>query len=399
MIRKLRTRFVIINMAIITGMLLIIFGLVIHFTNKDLDSKSDAMLQQLAQSTLDPSNPQIDVPLPYFTLTFNPRGEVMASGKTNLDITNPRFIDGLMRQIAKINRTSGTIEEYNLKYTVVTSPTLQVVAFLDVSNQQSALFSLLQTSLITAVAALAGFALISILLARWTVRPVERAWNQQKQFLSDASHELKTPLTVIMSNAELLYSAEDADEMQLQYSGNILSSSGQMRHLIEGMLELARADNGQIQTNFDSVDLSKLVSDAVLPFEPVFFEKDMLLQSYVAPDIHIKGSTQHLRQLTDILLDNAQKYSAPGIVALHLTRQNQNQCLLSVSNPGNPIPESELSSIFQRFYRTDAARTNIGSFGLGLSIAQRIAEEHGGTIWAESNETGNCFFVLLPCQP
>ena len=304
-----------------------------------------------------------------------------------------------MRQIAKINRTSGTIEEYNLKYTVVTSPTLQVVAFLDVSNQQSALFSLLQTSLITAVAALAGFALISILLARWTVRPVEQAWNQQKQFLSDASHELKTPLTVIMSNAELLYSAEDADEMQLQYSGNILSSSGQMRHLIEGMLELARADNGQIQTNFDSVDLSKLVSDAVLPFEPVFFEKDMLLQSYVAPDIHIKGSTQHLRQLTDILLDNAQKYSAPGIVALHLTRQNQNQCLLSVSNPGNPIPESELSSIFQRFYRTDAARTNIGSFGLGLSIAQRIAEEHGGTIWAESNETGNCFFVLLPCQP
>ena len=399
MIRKLRTRFVIINMAIITGMLLIIFGLVIHFTNKDLDSKSDAMLQQLAQSTLDPSNPQIDVPLPYFTLTFNPRGEVMASGKTNLDITNPRFIDGLMRQIAKINRTSGIIEEYNLKYTVVTSPTLQVVAFLDVSNQQSALFSLLQTSLITAVAALAGFALISILLARWTVRPVEQAWNQQKQFLSDASHELKTPLTVIMSNAELLYSAEDADEMQLQYSGNILSSSGQMRHLIEGMLELARADNGQIQTNFDSVDLSKLVSDAVLPFEPVFFEKDMLLQSCVAPDIHIKGSTQHLRQLTDILLDNAQKYSAPGIVALHLTRQNQNQCLLSVSNPGNPIPESELSSIFQRFYRTDAARTNIGSFGLGLSIAQRIAEEHGGTIWAESNETGNCFFVLLPCQP
>ena len=112
MIRKLRTRFVIINMAIITGMLLIIFGLVIHFTNKDLDSKSDAMLQQLAQSALDPSNPQIDVPLPYFTLTFNPRGEVMASGKTNLDITNPRFIDGLMRQIAKINRTSGIIEEF-----------------------------------------------------------------------------------------------------------------------------------------------------------------------------------------------------------------------------------------------------------------------------------------------
>ena len=397
MIKKLRIRFVIINMAIITGMLLVIFGLVIHFTNRDLDAKSDTMLQQLAQSALDPSNPQVDIPLPYFALTFNTRGEVMASGKTNLDITDPQFLDGLMRRIAAINRTTGFIEEYNLKYTVVTSPTLQVVAFLDVSNQQSALFSLVRNSLIIAAVALAGFAIISILLARWTVKPVEQAWNQQKQFLSDASHELKTPLTVIMSNAELLHSSENADDNQLQYSGNILSSSTQMRHLIEGMLELARADNGQIQTNFDAVNLSKLVSDAVLPFEPVFFEQDMILQSAIAPDIQVQGSTQHLRQLTDILLDNARKYSAPGIVALHLTRQEQNQCLLSVSNPGNPIPEAELSSIFQRFYRTDTARTG-GSFGLGLSIAKRIAEEHGGKIWAESNETGNCFFVLLPCH-
>lgn len=397
MIKKLRKRFVIINMAIITGMLLVIFGLVIHFTNQNLDSQSNAMLQNLAQSALDPSNPKRDVPLPYFTLTFNTRGEIMAAGKTNLDITNPKFIDRLMREIEEINRHTGYIEEYDLKYTVVTSHTLQVVAFLDVSSHRSTMFSLVQSSLITAAAALAVFTLISILLARWTVRPVEQAWNQQKQFISDASHELKTPLTVIMSNAELLHSAENADENQLQYSGNILSGSAQMRHLIEGMLELARADNGQIQTNFEKVNFSKLVSDSVLPFEPVFFENDMLLQYSIAPDIQVKGSSQYLRQLTDILLDNAQKYSAPGIVTLHLTRQAQNTCLLSVANPGNPIPEAELEAIFQRFYRTDSARTNTGSFGLGLSIAQRITQEHGGKIWAESNETGNCFFVLLPC--
>lgn len=397
MIKKLRKRFVIINMAIITGMLLVIFGLVIHFTNRDLDTQSDAMLQNLAQSALDPSNPKRDIPLPYFTLTFNTRGEVMATGKTNLDITNPKFINRLMVEIAEINRHSGYIEEYDLKYTVVTSQTLQVVAFLDVSSHRSTMFSLINSSLITAATALAVFTFISILLARWTVRPVEQAWNQQKQFISDASHELKTPLTVIMSNAELLHSSESADESLLQYSGNILSSSGQMRHLIEGMLELARADNGQMQTNFETVNFSKLVSDSVLPFEPVFFENDMMLQYSIAPDIQVKGSSQYLRQLTDILLDNAQKYSAPGMVALHLTRQAQNTCLLSVANPGNPIPEAELKAIFQRFYRTDSARTNTGSFGLGLSIAQRITEEHGGKIWAESNETGNCFFVLFPC--
>lgn len=399
MIKKLRQRFVVINMVIITAMLLIIFGLVIHFTNADLDNKSDTMLQSIAQNALDPGNPEMDVPLPYFTLSFNRRNEIVASGKTALDITDPKIIDDLMKQITRINRKSGYLEAYNLKYTVVTSPTIQVVAFLDVSSHHSALLSLIRNSLIIAVVALAGFTFISILLAWRTVRPVEQAWQQQKQFISDASHELKTPLTVIMSNAELLHSTEDTDESLLQYSGNILSSSNQMRHLIEGMLELARADNGQIQTGFEILNFSKLVSDSVLPFEPVFFENDMILQSGIAPDIQVKGSAQHLRQLTDILLDNARKYSAPGIVALHLTRQDQNKCLLSVSNPGNPIPEAELENIFQRFYRTDTARSNTGSFGLGLSIARRIAEEHGGKIWAESNETGNCFFVLLPCQP
>lgn len=398
MIKILRKRFVLINMAIVTGMLLVIFGLVIHFTGTDLQNKSDTMLQKLAQNALDTTSPEMDMQLPYFTLSFNTRGEIIASGKTHLDITNAKFIDYLMREITEINRTSGYIEEFHLKYTVVTTPTIQVIAFLDVSSHRSTLLTLIQNSLITVAAALAGFTFISILLARRTVKPVENAWNQQKQFISDASHELKTPLTVIMSNAELLQSPACDSQGLTQYSENILTSSQQMRHLIEAMLELARADNGQIQVNFEKLDFSRLVYDSVLPFEPVFFEKEMTLRYDIQPDIQISGSSQYLHQLTDILLDNAQKYSSPGIVDLKLSRQGRNECLLTVANPGNPIPEKELTAIFQRFYRADRARTNTGSFGLGLSIAQRIAEEHGGKIWAESNETGNCFFVLLPCK-
>ena len=113
----------------------------------------------------------------------------------------------------------------------------------------------------------------------------------------------------------------------------------------------------------------------------------------------LKGSAMHLRQVLEILLDNAQKYSAPGTVDICLQRHGRNQCLLSVSNPGNPIPQEDLEAIFQRFYRVDSARTHSGSFGLGLAIAQRIAQEHGGQIWAQSNKTGNRFSVLLPCYP
>ncbi len=396
MLKKLRRRFVLITMAIVTGMLLVIFGLVIHFTRLDLDAQSDTMLQKIAQNALDPAAREPNAQLPYFTLRFSALGQVVASGKTHYDITDREFLDELIATIYDINRTTGYLEDYRLKYTVVTSPIVQVIAFVDVSSQQSAMLSLLQVSILTAVAALAAFTFISILLARWAVNPVDRAWQQQKQFISDASHELKTPLTVIMSNAELLQSEENDRNLCAE---NILASSRQMRHLVEGMLELARADNGQIQTHFENMDLSKTVFDSILPFEPVFFESGLRLESNIEPGILVQGSERHLRQLTDILLDNAQKYSAPGIVDVKLSRQGKNQCLLTVSNPGTPIPQEELESIFQRFYRSDTARTSSGSFGLGLSIAQRITEEHGGRIWAQSNPSGNRFSVLLPCYP
>ena len=396
MLKKLRRRFVLINMAIVTGMLLVIFGLVIHFTNLDLDAQSDSMLQKIAQNALDPVGREPNTQLPYFTLRFSASGQVVASGKTHYDITDREFLDELIATIYDINKTTGYLEDYHLKYTVVTSPIVQVIAFVDVSSQQSAMLSLLQVSILTAVAALAAFTFISILLARWAVNPGDKAWQQQKQFISDASHELKTPLTVIMSNAELLQ--DDGCDRGV-CADNILASSQQMRHLVEGMLELARADNGQIQTHFENMDLSKTVSDSILPFEPMFFESGLRLESVIEPGILVHGSQQHLHQLTDILLDNAQKYSTPGIVDVKLSRQGKNQCLLTVSNPGTPIPQGELDSIFQRFYRSDTARTSSGSFGLGLSIAQRIVQEHGGNIWAESNPSGNRFSVLLPCYP
>lgn len=396
MLKKLRRRFVLINMAIVTGMLLVIFGLVIHFTNLDLDAQSDSMLQKIAQNALDPVGREPNTQLPYFTLRFSASGQVVASGKTHYDITDREFLDELIATIYDINKTTGYLEDYHLKYTVVTSPIVQVIAFVDVSSQQSAMLSLLQVSILTAVAALAAFTFISILLARWAVNPVDKAWQQQKQFISDASHELKTPLTVIISNAELMQ--DDGCDRGV-CADNILASSQQMRHLVEGMLELARADNGQIQTHFENMDLSRTVSDSILPFEPMFFESGLRLESVIEPGILVHGSQQHLHQLTDILLDNAQKYSTLGIVDVKLSRQGKNQCLLTVSNPGTPIPQAELESIFQRFYRSDTARTSSGSFGLGLSIAQQIVQEHGGNIWAESNPSGNRFSVLLPCYP
>ena len=200
-----------------------------------------------------------------------------------------------------------------------------------------------------------------------------------------------------MSNAELLQNPEFEEEQKTRFSESIFATSKQMRSLVEGLLELTRADNGQVKTAFDKMNLSTCVENAVLPFEAVFFEKGLRLESAVTPEIFVTGSVLHLKQVVDILLDNAQKYASAGVVNVRLERHGK-RCLLSVANPGTPIPAEDLQNIFERFYRVDKARSASGSFGLGLSIAKTIVEEHNGKIWAVSNQTGNCFFVDIPCE-
>ena len=226
---------------------------------------------------------------------------------------------------------------------------------------------------------------------------MEKSWKEQRQFVSDASHELKTPLTVILTNAELLQQPDYDAERKGTFAANILTMAGQMRSLVENLLDLARVDNGLAKAVWTQVDLSHTVYDAVLPFEPVYFEKGLDLQSRIQENIRVNGSEMHLRQVVEILLDNARKYSdCPGTVVVCLQRHSRGQCLLSVSNPGAPIPPQDLQNIFKRFYRVDQARSRDGSYGLGLPIAEGIVNDHKGRIWATSQNGFNTFYVSLP---
>ena len=396
MLKKLRLKFIIVNMSIVLAMLLIIFGMLFHFTKVDLQKDANALLHKIAQDGLqvvEPESPGTD--LQYFTVRINIYNEFSAYGYTAFDLDDHEFIREIVYDVLEKRADEGYLEKYDLQYYRIITRDLMVLAFVDMSVQEDALESLMLMGAIIGSVSLLVFFVISLFLARWIVKPVDRAWTQQKQFISDASHELKTPLAVIMANAELLQSAEQ-DEDKDRFSSNILTMSLRMRDLVEGMLNLSRVDNGQVKSSFEKLDLSALVEDAILPFEPMFFEKGLVLQSNVQPDITMNGSDRYLSQVVQILLDNAVKYSAPGIVDLQLQRYGRSQAILTVSNPGNPIKPEDQERIFDRFYRLDEARTGSGSFGLGLAIAKSMVTEHGGTIWVESNKTGNCFCVLLP---
>ena len=390
MIRTLRLKFIAVTMAVVTVLLSVIFGLVIHFTGANLEEESVRFLRSAAEGPLQPGLPG-QVQLPCFVIRVNPWGQsIQFSG--GFDLSDDAMLTDIVTLAAAAEEDVGVLEDYSLRYLRTRSPGEATLVFTDISGERLTMRNLRLTCAAIGVLSVALFLAVSVLLARWAVRPVEQAWAEQRQFVADASHELKTPLTVILTNAELMQTDPDP-----QYARSVLTMSRRMRTLVESLLELARVDGGAARTAFEETDLSGLLEDELLPFEPVYFERGLTLRSDISEDIRVSGSPRHLRQVISILLDNAMNHSPEGsTVSLRLTRQS-GSALLTASNPAPPMSREECQRIFRRFYRSDPARSG-GGYGLGLPIAQGIVTDHGGKIWAESRDGELIFSVLIPLK-
>lgn len=398
MIKKLRIKFICINMTIVTIMLCVIFGLVLHFTSMNMEKESLSMMQSVALDPLQvgvPGKENHGVRLPYFALQLGPRGEMLALGGGYYDLSDGELLNELINLSS--TQKSGVLPDYDLRFIRVVTPTAQCIVFADMSSEINTMNNLLQSCLMIGGVSFIAFLIISILLAYWAVKPVETAWEQQRQFVADASHELKTPLTVILSNAQMLSGNGEDAKLRERLTANILTVSEQMRDLVEKLLNSAQIDSGIGKMQLSEFDLSNTVTNAILPFDSIFYEREMELTSSIQENIRIRGSQTHLAQLVDILLDNAQKYGdAHCKASVTLKRCGKKKCILSVENEGAPLSPAELKNIFKRFYRADEARERTGSYGLGLSIAEGIVKAHRGRIWAESKNGRNTFFVQLP---
>jgi len=236
----------------------------------------------------------------------------------------------------------------------------------------------LKSSLLYFVALEIIFIFISKLISHWISKPVEDAFNKQKDFIADASHELKTPLSVITASAEAL----EANPKEKKWLNNIKSESERMNNLIIDLLDLAKTENGNIELAIGN--LSKVVEHSVLTFEGIAFEKNIKLDYHIDKDINIKMNENSMRQVMEILLDNAIKHSSEkGKVEVNL--RDGKEIVLTVTNTGDPIPKGEEEKIFERFYRVDKSRNrNENRYGLGLAIAKNIINSHNGTIKAFS---------------
>ena len=252
--------------------------------------------------------------------------------------------------------------------------------------------------------------LLNLVFSRWALRPVQQAWAQQQQFTADASHELKTPLTVILANNAILRQrGSDTIASQCQWIESTQMEAERMQSLVTDMLDLARPTPQGAQTSEGPaavVDLSRLVEGEALTFEAVAFERDLTWQCTVAPGIAVRGNAARLQRAVAVLLDNVCKYTDPGGTVAVTLRAATGDAVLSVRNSGEPIDAADLPHLFDRFYRADKARTHnavdsendgAGGYGLGLAIARDIAQAHKGAIAITSTaQEGTTFTLRLP---
>ncbi|MBQ7485637.1 MAG: HAMP domain-containing histidine kinase [Oscillospiraceae bacterium] len=401
MIRKLRWKVVAVTMAVVTAVLLGAMAAVLLSSRAALENQNRDQLRQALQGEAFLPERSGDRAAERAARRIFV-AEVYAGGTVRLnqgafeDLGDEETVLAIINACLAKDEDYGLLEEYDLRYLRQSTPLYLRIAFADSSLEQGTLRAMRVTAALVGAAAFLALLGLSYLLSGLVTKPVEKAWQQQQQFLSDASHELKTPLTVILSSADLL--AETASADSAGYVDNIRSESRRMKKLVENMLTLARADDGGHSAAFTLTDWSDTVIDTALRFEPVAFEAGRRLLYDIDENLAVWGDGEQLGRLTAILLDNAIKYAPEGTEVRLSLRREDKTARLTVENGGTPVPPEKIPHLFDRFYRLDEARSDTEGFGLGLAIARSIVTQHGGSIHCESDSRSTRFVAILPVK-
>ena len=250
------------------------------------------------------------------------------------------------------------------------------------------------TIIVSIVIGILGLIIVYIIakrISKTIVKPVEDSFEKQKQFVSDASHELKTPLAVIEANADVLQDKVGENKWITYIQKEVQS----MNKRVNDLLVLARMENTNTELN-QKFDLSKEVQMAVSSFESMIYEKKIELETNISEGIEFNGDKEDIKHIISIILDNAIKHTEENGKIIVNTLKEKSDIKIEIKNQGEPIPEEEREKIFERFYRVDKARNrNEKRYGLGLSIAKGIVEKYNGNIYATSKDGFTSFVVKI----
>lgn len=409
MLSKLKQKFIIINMVLVGIVVLFIFVSLCVMTYRAEKEQTEKTLEAIVM--MDKMNgkpeekfhgavPNIggkeELPVTYaFSVAVDREGNITSSNGFGTGMEEEALALAVEYALS-VDTEQGDIPDMGLMYIKRSTPFGYMIAFASTDRLANT---------VRTTAAIAGFAcavsllifyFISRFLANIAIKPIETAWQSQKQFVADASHDLKTPLTVILANMGILGAhKEELVESQSKWIESTKEEATRMRILVDKMLELAKSDDMRERLALCELDVSELTERTLLQFEPVAFEKGLTLEGKIESGIKIYTDEYSFVNLLHILVDNAIKYSEKGGKAEICLKKEKQYVHLSVKNEGQAIAEDDLPHIFERFYRADKARS-VGGHGLGLSIAKNHAQNLGGKIFAQSDEqNGTVFTVIL----
>lgn len=337
-------------------------------------SKADLPVEKtMGRREPPPSNERSDYQLTtFYSVALSDKDSVLAVDNEGRDAYQEEELVQIARKISSQDQRSGRMG--NITYIVEAKEGYTLVAFMDNTVSEAGLKTMLRyVFLVGGLAILAMFFIASI-LAGFIISPLEENDRQQKRFISDASHELKTPIAVIATNAEMLSRELGHNE----WLSNIQYETERMDRLVKQLLDLSHAESAIVP--MESLDFSRLVTGETLAFESLAFDKGKTFVTEIEEVIILMGNPSQLTQLVSILLDNAIRHSTGREIGISLVRR-PHTALLTVTNDGNEIPPEKIQHLFERFYRVDEARNSESNhYGIGLSIAKAIAEKHGGNI-------------------
>ncbi|MWC30259.1 sensor histidine kinase [Paenibacillus sp. MMS18-CY102] len=434
MFTKLRNRFLVVNLVIISFMMLLAFAAIYTITYQNVRKDIDMELGRVSEFYHKPEGkfggekqkdgggghlPKGDGgigsgngigigdgngnPPPERSVSFS----LQTDEQWNITSANSRFdmdsafYDLAASEAASARSNSGkfTLDGNRWAYKIQSNGAGHQVVYLDVTAQQKIITNLVYTFSAVGLVMLILIYFTSRYFANRSIAPVKEAFNKQKQFIADASHELKTPLAVINTNADvLLANSEDTIRNQAKWLHRIQSETERMKTLTNDLLYLTEMDDSRAGMIFSNFNVSESVESVILTMEAVVFEKDLSLRYEIEPDLAVRGNNEQIKQVAMILLDNAIKYTpAKGTIDISLKKRHH-EIVLAVANTGDGIQPEHLERIFDRFYRADASRSRrLGGYGLGLAIAKSIVEQHRGKIVAKSTpKEMTSFTVLLP---
>lgn len=310
----------------------------------------------------------------------------------SLEDTTDKDILNMTKGLQKSGKRFGSIDNYIYLVRILKSGN---TVYIFVNNKE-ALQNSKQFFIVTIFIFLLSvivFTIISYYLSRWMIKPSEKAIKNQKIFVANISHDLKTPITIIRANADLIEN-EVKNKKSIKY---IQQETEKLNHLVNEMLTLTRIDNTISKENFKNFNFGDSLFDVVLPFESIAYEKGIKFNINIDESTNYFGNETNIQKLAEILIDNAMSYTAKGGIVDVDAYENSKAVTLSVTNTGEPISDEKKEEIFDRFYRESKSRESTGNhYGLGLSIASTIVKKHNGKISVESKNGKNTFTVTLP---